>query len=264
VTADVGYEENRRLTAPDGAVDWELPRDEVHVWRASLERPTSVVGELRQTLARDEQQRADRFRFERHRSRYIVGRALLRSLLGAYLGCEPAALEFDYGEFQKPSLPGGPSFNVSHSGSIALFAFTEHGELGVDLELDDPDFAGERIAERFFSSTEVDALQSLPEALRPRAFLTCWTRKEAFIKARGDGLSLALDSFDVTLSPDRPAALLRTHWSDEEPGEWRMEDLSDLKAGYIAAVALRSRVWRVVAREIADTIEGRKPGQEQQ
>src|SRR5262249_30372789 len=98
-------------------------------------------------------------------------------------------------------------------------------------------------------------LRSLPPELQPRAFLTCWTRKEAFIKARGDGLSLALDSFDVTLEPGAPAALMRTAWCSDEPRQWRLQDLSDRRAGYIAAVALRGGRWRVVERQIAQTIE---------
>jgi 4'-phosphopantetheinyl transferase len=240
-----------------------ISADEVHVWRASLERPPAAVARLRPLLAPDEQRRADRFRFERDRSRFIVGRGLLRVLLGRYLGLEPEQLRFQYGAFEKPRLAhDGPWFNVSHSGTIALYAVSTAGELGIDVELDDADFAQERIAERFFSSTEVDVLRSLPEALQPRAFLNCWTRKEAFIKARGDGLSLALNSFDVSLDPNAPAALLRTAWSEDEPRQWRMQDLSDRDGGYIAAVTMRGSRWRVVQREFFDTIEDNEPEQE--
>lgn len=239
-----------------------LPGNEVHVWRDSLSRPPAEVTRLRGLLAPDERRRADRYRFERDRSRYIVGRATLRRLLARYLDASPDELEIGYGEFDKPYLAGGPSFNLSHSGAVVLYAFAAAGELGIDVELDDANFAGERIAERFFSPAEVSVLRSLPVDVQPRAFLTCWTRKEAFIKARGDGLNLALDSFDVTLEPDAPAALLRTAWCQEEPGQWHLEDLSNRQAGYIAAVALHGNGWRVVERKTVDTIEGHVPGQE--
>jgi len=248
-------------TFEDGNVAWMLPAGEVHVWRASLERPARVVELMYSTLSTDERARADRFHFARDRSRFVIGRALLRRLLGCYTGATPEALEFEYGEFDKPSLLRGPRFNLSHSGTIALYAVSREGEIGIDVELD-RDVSRDRVAERFFSPGEVKALRALPAELQPRAFLSCWTRKEAFLKARGDGLSLALDSFDVTLTPDAPAALLRTAWCSEEPRRWQIQDLSDPQAGYIAAVALRGYGWRVVQREIADTIEGGMPGQE--
>ena len=243
------------LALEDTAGSWALPAGEVHVWRASLEWPDADVRRMRTVLARDEQSRADRFRFERDRSRYIVGRALLRGLLAGYLETAPWKPEFQYGQFRKPMLRDGPWFNLSHSGPVALYAFTSTGEIGIDVELDNGDFTRERIAERFFSPAEVSVLRSLPPELQPRAFLTCWTRKEAFIKARGDGLSLALDSFDVTLAPGVPAALMHTAWCSDEPRQWRLQDLSHRRAGYIAAVALRGSRWRVVERQIARTIE---------
>jgi 4'-phosphopantetheinyl transferase len=239
-----------------------LPAGEVHVWRASLERPAPVVARMRERLADDELLRADRFRFERDRSRYIVGRALLRGLLARYLDAAPEELEFEYGQFDKPALRDGPWFNLSHSGAVALYAFSNDGEIGIDVELDDEDFASERVAERFFSPAEVSALRSLPVEAQRRAFLTCWTRKEAFIKARGDGLHLPLDSFDVTLAPDVPAALLRTAWCEGEAERWRIQDLSDNGAGYVAAVAMCGDGWHVTERPIVDTIEGSMPGQE--
>lgn len=217
-----------------------LQTDEVHVWQASLDREGAEVSRLRGLLAADERARADRFRFERDRSRYTVGRGVLRILLGRYLDLPAQDVAVEYGSFHKPRLADGRLwFNVSHSGPLAMFAFTTAGEVGIDVELDDRDFAQERIAERFFSPAEVSALRSLPQPLQPLGFLTCWTRKEAFIKARGDGMSLALDSFDVTLDPGAPALLLRTAWSEVEPRQWSFRDISDPSAGYVAAVAVR-------------------------
>jgi 4'-phosphopantetheinyl transferase len=249
-------------TQPPGEARATLPPGEVHVWQASLERPVQVVALMRDLLSADERERADRYRFERHRSRYTVGRALLRTLLARYTDTQADELAFDYGEFGKPSLSAGPSFNLSHSGAVALYAFATTGELGIDVELDDADFAKDKIAERFFSPAEVRVLRSLPPADQPRAFLRCWTRKEAFIKARGDGLSLALDSFDVTLTPDVPAALLRTAWSEHEPRDWQLEDLSDPAGGYVAALAIRAYETCLVRRYWVDKTQGAKPGQE--
>jgi 4'-phosphopantetheinyl transferase len=227
---------------------WRLHAGEVHVWRETLVRPAAEVERLRSLLAPAERSHADRYRFERLRSRYIVGRATLRLLLAGYLDTSPGELEIRYGEHSKPYLEGGPSFNLAHSGAVALYAFAAAGELGIDVELEDPEVAHSRVAERFFSPAEVEALRSLPETQQAHAFLACWTRKEAFIKARGDGLSLPLDSFDVTLAPGVAPALVRTAWSEEEPGRWRLEDLSDRSAGYVAAIALRETSWRVVER----------------
>jgi 4'-phosphopantetheinyl transferase len=242
-----------------------LSPDEVHVWRASLDQAPDVVAHLSGVLSLEERERAARFRFERDRARYIVGRALLRQLVGSYV-CSPAnRVQFRYGAFDKPFLAGeGPWFNLSHSGSVALYAFSSAAEIGVDVELEERDFSRERIAERFFSPAEVAALRALPERDQPRAFLRCWTRKEAFVKARGDGLSLALDSFDVSLHPDLPAALLRTAWSEHEPVQWGLEDLSDPAAGYVAAVAQRAAGWHVRGFQLNDPILGEKPRQEDQ
>jgi 4'-phosphopantetheinyl transferase len=252
-----------QVPAPGARPQTAIAPDELHVWQTSLQRSAAEVAALRGLLCADERDRADRFRFDRDRSRYTVGRGILRLLLGRYLGRPAARVAFEYGRFEKPRLVGQPlCFNVSHSGPVALFAFTRLGEVGIDVELDDADFARERIAERFFSPAEVSALRALPQSLQSLAFLTCWTRKEAFIKARGDGLSLALDSFDVNLEPGAPAALLRTAWSDEEPGHWSLRDLSDPGNGYVAAVAVRSAAWRLVDRRLETVDEYSPTGQE--
>lgn len=233
-----------------------LPADELHVWRASLDQPAEIVAVLETLLAPSERARMERIRVDRVRVRHTVGRGLLRTLLGRYAGVPPQDLELAYGEYGKPFLAGsGPWFNLSHSDGVALFAFSSSAEVGVDVELAERPVEPMRLAERFFSAGEVSTLRALPEALRPRAFLTCWTRKEAFIKARGDGLSLALDSFDVTLGPDEPAALTRTAWSAGEPAEWELADLSDSGGETVAAVAIRRRGWRLLTREVAGTLD---------
>lgn len=218
----------------------------IHVWRGSLDQQAAIARRLEALLSDDERERASRFRFDRDRARYVVGRGMLRALLGRYLAADPARLRFRYSIHQKPSLlDGGPSFNLAHSEATALFAFSPSFEVGVDVELVRPEFEGEgdRIAERFFSPAEVEVLRALPEEDRGVAFLTCWTRKEAFLKARGDGLTLALDSFDVSLAPNEPAALLRTGWSPKECSRWQLVDLSDKEQGQVAALAAPATGW---------------------
>lgn len=214
---------------------------EVHVWFASLAAGSDPAAAYSETLTSDEAERASRFRFERDRRRFVVGRGLLRKLLGAYTDSPPGALRFAYGAYGKPELVGGGlAFNVSHSHDAAVFAVARSGEVGVDIEAFDPRPRDREVAERFFSPAEVRSLLALSPEEQPRAFLACWTRKEAFIKARGDGLSLSLQDFDVTFAPGDEPAVLRTAWSATEPTEWQLCDLSVGCDGYLAALAVHS------------------------
>src|SRR6185503_16840317 len=186
---------------------------EVHVWRAQLDLGDGPRAKLEQTLSADERARAGRFHFEKDRHHYIAGRGSLRAILGRYLDLEPDQVRFSYNAFGKPGLDPGAHqsslhFNLAHSHGLALFAFNRNRQVGIDVEWIRPDFATHEIALRFFSPPEVSALCSLPSSLQPTAFFNCWTRKEAFIKARGLGLSLPLDRFVVTLAPDAAPALL--------------------------------------------------------
>jgi 4'-phosphopantetheinyl transferase len=233
-----------------------LPADELHIWRASLDRSPQVTERLRAVLAPDERERSARFYDPRHGARYVIGRGLLRVLLARYLGSAPDEIVLIYGEHGKPLLAApGPWFNLAHSGPEALFAFSSSAEIGVDVELADRDRANGRVAERFFAPGEVRRLRALPAPLQPRAFLRCWTRKEAFIKARGDGLSLPLRSFEVTLAPSEPPAVVRTDWSASEAAEWSLVDLSDPNGRTVAAAAGRHPGWRVVRRDAGDLLD---------
>lgn len=192
-------------------------------------------------LSDDECERAARFRFDRDRRRFVAGRSALRSLIASYLDIAPAGVTFGYGPQGKPFVPGSTlSFNVSHSGGCAVYAFGSRVELGVDVELLDHARYDDGVAERFFSPHEVSTLQGLSQAERPGAFLRCWTRKEAFIKARGEGLSLPLHEFDVAFAPDARPQILRTAWSAHEPAEWTLRDISEFCPGAVAALAVRS------------------------
>lgn len=241
---------------PASVHPWPLPsrvpalgRDDVHVWRAPLDVKALLLQALQQTLSSDEQVRADRFHFQRDREHFIVSRGLLRTILGRYLGMEPSRLQFCYGRQGKPALESEPgrnavSFNISHSAGIALFAFTRGRRIGVDIERIRNHLADGMVAERFFSPREVAVLRGLPEALQPEAFFNCWTRKEAYIKARGDGLFLLLDSFDVSLAPGEPAVLLSTKGDPHEASRWSLQKL-DPGADYVAALAVEGRDWRL-------------------
>ena len=223
----------------------------IHVWRGSLDQGQATYRRFESLLANDERARAARFHFPCDRVRFVVGRGMLRSLLAGYVGVDGAQLQFRYGRERKPALVGeGPYFNLAHSGATALFAFSPSFDVGVDVELVGSELEGDRIAERFFSPAEIEALQAVPDEDRSVAFLACWTRKEAFLKARGDGLTLALDSFDVSLAPNEPAALLRTGWSAKECSRWQLMDLSDREQGQVAALAAPATGWRCVRHEI--------------
>jgi 4'-phosphopantetheinyl transferase len=171
-----------------------------------------------------------------------MARATLRLLLGRYLDSDPARLRFCYGAHDKPALApesGGdsPRFNVSHSHGLALIALTRSREIGVDLEQIRPEIALENIARRFFSQAEVATLFALPPRERGEAFFACWTRKEAYIKAKGGGLTIPLDQFDVSLGRGKPAAILSTRWDPTEACRWSLRDLYP-GPGYAAAVAV--------------------------
>ena len=204
--------------------------------------------ELAGFLSEDERERAARFYFSRDRDRYIAGRGRLRELLGLYIGLPPDRVRFRYGPFGKPELAHAVSifFNVSHSGHRALLGFSR-SPLGVDLELLRPELVDLEVAEHFFAPAEVEALSRVPPSLQVRSFLACWTRKEAFVKAHGEGLSLRLQDFEVTLGPDEEVRLLRTAWRRAEASEWRLYDLSMLTEDSVAALAVRGEEHRIVA-----------------
>ena len=236
---------------PAGPTDPQLDENSVHVWCAELDQPQERVDGYRSLLSADELERAARFRFDRHRDAYIAGRGILRVLLGCYLAQPPEKIDISYSQYGKPHLSNNRlQFNLAHSGGLALFVFTLHDEVGVDIERERDLRDALAIAERFFSLAERVVLRELPESEQIPAFFRCWTRKEAFIKAVGEGLSYPLADFDVTLAPGEPARLLSIRGSQEEAGRWSLVSL-DLPAGYDGAVALRRTAvqlqgWRFV------------------
>jgi len=220
--------------------------DEVHVWRSALDVPSSKIESLGRILSEDERMRSARFHFQRDRSRFIAARASLRILIGRYLHKPPSEVKFSYTPNGKPFLAGEKEvplrFNLSHSHGLALYAVTSGREVGIDLEYSDMSLDFEAIAKRFFSVQEIAAIDSFPEHERRQAFFACWTRKEAYIKARGEGLSVPLNSFSVSLIPGEPARLVDIE-EDCESSRWFFLEVVP-KAGYVGALAVESGHWQ--------------------
>jgi len=226
-----------------------LAKDDIHLWLASLELPAAHLQRLWRLLSGEEQLRADRFHFERDRRRYIAGRGTLRCILSDYLDLPPESLEFQYGPGGKPALsqacnPGDLRFNLSHSHTLALYAISLQQEIGVDLEHIHAVKNVETIAQRFFSRGEYETLRSLPEGQKLAAFFNCWTRKEAYIKACGDGVAQPMDRFEVSLALDEPAQLLSINGSQAEASRWHLRGFMP-EPGYIAALAVEGKNWNV-------------------
>ena len=209
-----------RWVEPPIALGWPAA-EEVHLWRLPLLASAGDLFALQALLSEDERQRAIRYRFDRDRLRYTIARGMLRRILAAYLGRPPAELKFGYGERGKPFLQLTESgsgargrsleFNLSHSGELALFAVASGRAIGVDVEQERALEDWAAIAERFFAAGEQAAIARLPQKERQRAFFDCWARKEAYIKAVGDGLAIPLDGFEVSVET-REARLLSTAW----------------------------------------------------
>lgn len=229
-----------------------LDPDTVHVWRASLDVTAPAIETLEAALSPDERARAARFARTIDRERYVAARGILREILGRYLERPGTEVRFRYASHGKPELEPGPDdrplqFNLSHAAGLGLVAVAHGRRVGVDIEHVDPTLIDERIPERFFSPREVAALRALPSALQGEAFFACWTRKEAYVKARGEGLSIPLDRFDVALAPGKPAALLRTEDDPAEAGRWTLHALAPAP-GYVGALAIEGRGARVECR----------------
>src|SRR4051812_8069545 len=248
-------------SSPEGAFDVSnLDAGAVEVFGASFERPDEDIARLRELLDDDERRRADRFTFLKGRRQFTVARGLLRVLLGRSLGIDPRQVQFEYNAYGKPALAPGQGddslrFNLSHSGELVLYALARGREVGIDVETIRADFATDAIAHRFFAPAEVAALRGLPLEARTRAFFTCWTRKEAFIKARGKGLSIPLDAFEVSLVPGTEAAVLVTHDDPDEAGRWTLHELEP-GPGYVGALAVAGDGCRVPPRHwLIQTLE---------
>ncbi len=227
----------------------ELAEDEVHLWRVELDAMAQGAERWQRILSEDERARAARFHFLRDCEHFSATRAVLRMILGSYVDGDPKKLIFRYSNNEKPSLNPATcgrqiEFNVSHSGDVALLAFAQGRAVGVDVEMVRSDFEHEAIARRFFSEQEQLQLAALLPEERYSGFFRCWTRREAYIKAQGVGLSLPLDQFDVSLRSGDSNALLATRPDEKEAARWSLREVP-AGAGYVAALCVRGEGWRL-------------------
>lgn len=221
---------------------WQLPpnqllanKNEVHIWRSTLDLPGEKVEILAQTLSANEHKRAQKFHFEQDRQRFIVARGLLRTILGSYLAVPAASLEFDYGQYGKPEIRETQiKFNLSHSKNLALYAITSDRNLGIDLEFIRPMKEAEQIAKRYFSPQENAIFQALSPNAKPVGFFHYWTRLEAYLKAVGDGLAAGNDNFDKTVATKKSRAK-----------GWFLHSFTPA-ANYIATVAVEGSDWKIL------------------
>ena len=232
---------------------YALPEpSEIHVWPIWLQAPEVVNRAYRALLSPTEIAQADRFAFSHLSRSYEISRGALRLLLSRYLGCRPSDLVFTFGPRGKPGVSGGGSqirFNLSHSGDLALYALTVNCEIGVDVEKVRNISGIEQIASRFFCPGEASNLLSIAEARqREEAFFRCWTRKEAYIKAVGDGLSAPLDRFQVTLLRDDPAQFVHIGNDRRAAARWTLQHL-DPAANYIGALAYQADARAIALHE---------------
>ncbi len=227
---------------PPGRV--ELATTEVHVWSAFLDLPASELERIKVKLSVDERERAGRFRFPAHAQRFIARRAVLREILGSYVGQEPGSLRFHQGKNGKPTLVWSEQdsairFSVSHSGPLGLFAVSWREHMGVDVERirQLPDIG--ELACRFFTEREYKEYQSLPVSDRVEGFFTCWTRKEAYLKATGEGLYREPDSFEVSLVPGHRPRMCSIDGDDNAAKRWTLFHLVP-SPGFAGALAIQT------------------------
>jgi 4'-phosphopantetheinyl transferase len=224
----------------------QLASDEVHGWCVSLDVPPETCGGLYATLSSDERDRSARLRFEPDRRRFIVAHGVLRELLGRYLRTDPGLIRFVYGASGKPELSPEcgrrVKFNLSHSGGLALIAVAADVDVGIDLEYVRAQSDSTEIARHFFSVAEADHLNKLPSRFHAPAFFTCWTKKEAYVKACGEGLAMPLTNFSVPLTADPAPVSVEFHGR-----RWSLYSLQPAP-GYVGALVIegsgrRLREW---------------------
>jgi len=239
---------------------WNLPskkivlhNDEIHLWLCNLKIPKQSISNLRQLLSKDELGKAEKFHFLKDRNSFIVSHASLRIILSKYVKVKPAGIKFILNKYGKPLLykpnETSISFNLSHSGDFCLIAINRNDIIGVDIEKINEDFSSLEIAKNYFSKKEYTELFKLPSTKQSKAFFHCWTRKEAFIKAKGKGLSIALDSFDVTII-EKEAKITRIY-NDINITKWQLYNV-EVNDNYCAAIASLGIKKKVIKTYLED------------
>jgi 4'-phosphopantetheinyl transferase len=238
----------------------EVCQREVELWIVRLEASEENYERAHSWLPEDEAARAKRFYFERHARAFVLGRAALRALLASYLEVAPAEVGFVYGPHGKPALAQNQDaervlqFNVSNSGDLAAYVFTSGCEIGVDVEKHRKLHNFEDIAQRFFSPAETAELLELPATERTAAFFRCWSRKEAYIKALGGGLSIPLDSFQVTLRPSVAPRMVTLGGSEETASQWTLHTF-DPGPNFAGAIAYQDQPRSLQANPVVSADE---------
>jgi 4'-phosphopantetheinyl transferase len=224
----------------------KLGKNSVHVWTVSFRKDGCDITQFLQYLSADEIMKAERFRFEKDKKRFMTMRSVLRNILCSYLEIGAADIEFCYNQFGKPFIsetinPRNISFNASSSHGVALIAIALEKDIGIDIEYISRDCEHVEIASEFFSDREQNEFLTLTDATRIEAFYNCWTRKEAFVKAMGEGLSFSLKDFDVSLAPNYPARILDIRNIDQKAADWNLIDIN-AGCGYKAALAVKGDI----------------------
>lgn len=226
-----------------------LAEKEIHIWLAALDLPSRRVEGLQEKLSIDERMKADCFRFDQDRNRCIASFGILKDILSLYIGIDPASVQISYGSHGKPRLSDASGkdklhFNLSHSEGSAVYVFARDYEVGVDIERirDLPEM--NKIVEHFFSAREKIAFGELPSCVRREAFFRCWTRKEAVVKAIGEGLYQPFDKFDVAMTPSEQSVKLSVKGDPKMPSHWLIQDLKPAP-GFAGAFAVEDRSWKV-------------------
>jgi len=223
--------------------------NQVHVWRVLLDVTTVEFESLLGFLSVDELARAGRFHFERDQKRFIVARGILRKILGSYLNKHPGKICFEYSPHGKPMLADDPGdenicFNLSHSGAFALYAITPRKKIGIDIESIRDDISVRQVAQQFFSQNEISSLEKIDINKRSRLFFQYWTRKEAFLKASGEGISFPMEQCDVSLINGKGLSPITVQDNNSEISSLYVQDLFPCN-GYAAAIAIEGGDWNI-------------------